>query len=60
MKNIGDKMKGYEVWGYDYLTTYTTKKKAERLVYEHPTLELKIKEVPLSFRTWLMLKLVWH
>ncbi len=50
---------GYEVWGISYLATYTTRRKAERLVYEHPLLKLTIKEIKLPFLYWLWLKSIF-
>lgn len=50
----------YEVWGMSYMTTYTTRAKADILVYEHPVLNLRIREIEISKIHWLFLKIIFQ
>ena len=52
--------KAYEIWGMSYMTTYTTKAKADRLVYEHPILDLTIREIEISWLRWFLMKLIFQ
>lgn len=53
-------MNAYHVYGMMHLGTYTTRQKAERVVREHPLLELTIQEYKIPFFEWLFLKSIFR